>query len=66
MLEHVEVRVKHTSGIKSQFKIELPQDRRDDEVDTINDIISDWLDENGADYKWFRILGTCVLVESNP
>jgi hypothetical protein len=66
MAEYVKVRLKYKTGLKNEFYIELPKDRRDNKPDTINDIISDWMDENKIIYKWFRIIGTPVLDKSKP
>jgi hypothetical protein len=61
MLEWIEIRIKTPRGNKKHLKIEIPQDRRDDKQDTFNDIASDYLDENKIEYKWFRLVGTCVV-----
>jgi hypothetical protein len=66
MAEYVKVRLKLKTGFKNEFYINLPKDRRDNKPDTINDIISDWFNENEIEYKWFRIIGTCVLDKSKP
>lgn len=42
------------------MKVDLPADIRDLETDTITDVVSDYLDENRIQYKWFRVLMTTL------
>ena len=52
---YINVRVRLNSGEAVTVKAELPDDIKDYGKDTIDDAVSDWLDENKIEYKWYRV-----------
>jgi uncharacterized protein (DUF2267 family) len=51
---YVKVRVRLKTGEAKTIRAELPNNLKDYSQDTINDAVSDWLDNNGVDCKWYR------------
>ena len=56
---YVTVRVKLKSGEITTIRTELPKDIRNYKEDTISDFISDKLDDDGVEYKWYRVESKC-------
>ena len=52
---YINVRVRLITGDAVTVKYELPNDIKDYNKDTIDDAVSDWLDENKVEYKWYRV-----------
>lgn len=52
---YINVRVRLKTGEAVTVKAELPDNIKDYSKDTINDIVSDWLDDNKVEYKWYRV-----------
>ena len=52
---YIKVRVRLKTGEATTIRAELPNDLKDYSQDTIDDAVSDWLHENGVDYKWCRV-----------
>ena len=53
---YARIRLKLKSKKLAEMNIELPKDLKDYSDDTINDAVSDILDEKGVYYKWYRVL----------
>jgi len=51
----VKVRLRQINGEIKNLEVKLPDDIRDYYDDTINDCVSDYLDENNIKYKWYRV-----------
>lgn len=52
---YINVRVRLKTGEAVTVKVEIPDDIKDYGKDTIDDAVSDWLDENKTEYKWYRV-----------
>lgn len=52
---YVTVRLKTKEGDVFNIKVELPSDIKNYEPDTINDVVSDYLDDNLLEVQWFRV-----------
>jgi len=53
----VQIRVRLKNGDMATLPAQLDMDNvRFCDRDKIDDIASDWLDENKIDYKWYRVL----------
>lgn len=52
---YINVRVRLKTGEAVTVKAEIPDDIKDYGKDTIDDAVSDWLDENKIEYKWYRV-----------
>jgi len=55
---YVNVRIKTLNNDLATIKVEIPKDLRDYDYDTLNDVVSDYLDDNVTEVKWFRIIQT--------
>lgn len=53
---YVTVRFKTKENDLCNIKVELPKTIRDYSDDTINDVVSDYLDDNLVEVKWFRVV----------
>lgn len=51
----LKVRVKLTTGVVNNFNVKIPDTLKDYSDDTLNDIVSDWLDDHNIKYKWYRV-----------
>ena len=51
---YIKVRVRLKTGEATTIRAELPNDLKDYSQDTIDYAVSDWLDDNGVKYKWYR------------
>jgi uncharacterized protein (DUF2267 family) len=51
---YIKVRVRLKTGEATTIRAELPNGLKDYSQDTIDDAVSDWLDDNGVEYKWYR------------
>ena len=52
---YVKVRLRLKTGSLTTLRVELPKDLRDYNQDTIDDVVSDSLDDNKVRHKWFRV-----------
>ena len=52
---HVKVKLRLTTGEIKTLTVKIPDDIRDYKQDTIDDAVSDWLDEKGIKYKWYKV-----------
>ena len=53
---YVKVRIKFLDGDVANIKVDLPSDLKDFNHDTLDDAVSDYLDDNATECKWFRII----------
>lgn len=52
---YVKVRVRLKTSEAVTLRAEIPNDLRDYSSDNIDGAVSDWLDDNGVKYKWYRV-----------
>lgn len=52
----VTIRIRLKNDVIGTMEAILPDDLKDNSEDTLNDAVSDWLDENSIKYKWYRVL----------
>lgn len=52
---HAKVKLRLTTDEIKTLTVKIPGDIRDYKQDTIDDAVSDWLDEKGIKYKWYIV-----------
>lgn len=52
---YVKVKLRLKTGELTTVRAEIASDIKDYKKDTIYDVVSDWLDDNGVQYRWYRV-----------